>query len=121
LKRAAPRERAGRAPTADLVFVHDRRHAAREPGLRQRGDDRLDPQAVRGAPAERLVFVDAAAGAVQPERGQNVLGDRQSNVSFDGNTIGATVAAATGAMRRLYDEIITTGLVPVDAPPRHRA
>jgi hypothetical protein len=44
-----------------------------------------------------------------------------SNVSFDGNTIGATVAAATGAMRRLYDEIITTGLVPVDAPPRHRA
>jgi hypothetical protein len=44
-----------------------------------------------------------------------------SNVSFDGSTIGATVAAATGAMRRLHDEIVTAGLTPVDATPRHRA
>jgi hypothetical protein len=44
-----------------------------------------------------------------------------SNVSFDGSTIGATVAAASGAMRRLYDEIVMAGLVPVDPSPRKRA
>ena len=44
----------------------------------ERGDDRLDPQAVRvRALLDRLVLVDAAAGAVQAELGQHVLRDGQ--------------------------------------------
>jgi len=43
-----------------------------------------------------------------------------SNVSFDAGVLSATIAAATGSMRSLHDEIVAAGLVPVDvaAPGR---
>jgi hypothetical protein len=39
-----------------------------------------------------------------------------SNAAFDGKVVSATVAAATNAMRYLYEEIIIAGLMPVDEP-----
>ena len=39
-----------------------------------------------------------------------------SNASFDGKVVAATVAAATNAMRYMYEEIIIAGLMPVDLP-----
>jgi len=44
-----------------------------------------------------------------------------SNPAFDGYNVSVTVAAATTAMRRLHDEIVSLGLVPVDSPAPKRA
>ena len=79
LEAGAPIEFTRSAPHGFLVGVHDRRHAPRKPRLRQGCENRFDPQAVGGgALFERLVLVDAAAGAVKAELGEDFLGDGQS-------------------------------------------
>lgn len=39
-----------------------------------------------------------------------------SNATFDGNTVSATIVAATNAVRYMYEEIILAGLMPLDKP-----
>ena len=65
-----------------------------EPRLRQRGDDRLGPQTVRGSPfADRLVLVDPAARAVQAEPLEHVdrdgqRGDELADIGLGGDLNG---------------------------------
>lgn len=39
-----------------------------------------------------------------------------SNASFDGQTVSATIVAATNAVRYMYEEIVLAGLMPLDKP-----